>query len=62
MTTHIKSNKQLKIAALLLGAVSFQSSADVILHAFNWRYDDVASKAQEIAELGYKKSTRLSRL
>ena len=55
MTTHMKSNKQLKIAALVLGAVSFQSSADVILHAFNWRYDDVANKAQEIAELGYKK-------
>jgi len=31
------------------------ASAEAILHAFNWTYDDVASKAQEIADLGYKK-------
>ncbi len=31
------------------------SAADTILHAFNWTYNDVASKAQEIADLGYKK-------
>ncbi|TQV86313.1 alpha-amylase [Exilibacterium tricleocarpae] len=30
------------------------SHADVILHAFNWRYDEVAAKASEIASLGYK--------
>ncbi|MCY7296564.1 alpha-amylase family protein [Alteromonas sp. a30] len=35
--------------------VSTSSSADVILHAFNWTYDEVASKASEIANLGYKK-------
>ena len=29
--------------------------ADVILHAFNWEYSEVAAKAQEIANLGYKK-------
>lgn len=32
-----------------------QAQADVILHAFNWQYDDVAEKAEEIAALGYKK-------
>ena len=42
-------------ASLLLSTLSFQSSADVILHAFNWQYDDVAARAQEIADLGYKK-------
>tara|TARA_B100000745_G_C20154332_1_gene395612 strand:- start:7282 stop:9000 length:1719 start_codon:yes stop_codon:yes gene_type:complete len=31
------------------------AQADVILHAFNWSYDEVASKAQEIADIGYKK-------
>ncbi|MBM7072491.1 alpha-amylase family protein [Shewanella sp. 202IG2-18] len=29
--------------------------ADVILHAFNWKYSEVANKAEEIAQLGYKK-------
>lgn len=31
------------------------AQADVILHAFNWEYSEVAAKAQEIANLGYKK-------
>lgn len=39
-------------SALLLAS---SASADVILHAFNWEYDDVAARAQEIANLGYKK-------
>ena len=46
-------------AGVLIGAalstLSYQSYADVILHAFNWTYDDVAAKAQEIADLGYTK-------
>ncbi len=47
-------------AGVLIGAalstLSYQSYADVILHAFNWTYDDVAAKAQEIADLGYTNS------
>lgn len=35
--------------------LSSAAQADVILHAFNWQYDEVAAKAQEIADLGYKK-------
>jgi len=27
--------------------------ADVILHAFDWKFADVAAKASRIAELGY---------
>ncbi|MFK0570820.1 alpha-amylase family protein [Endozoicomonas sp.] len=30
------------------------SSANVILHAFNWRYSEVSEKADEIGKLGYK--------
>lgn len=42
--------------AIMAGLLTTHSaSADIILHAFNWTYDDVASKAQEIANLGYKK-------
>ena len=35
----------------LLSAASFNASADVILHAFNWKYEDVEQRAQEIAQL-----------
>jgi len=31
------------------------SSAEVILHAFNWTYDEVKNKAVEISNIGYKK-------
>lgn len=34
---------------------SSSASADVILHAFNWKYSDVTAKATEIANKGYKK-------
>ena len=48
-----------KFCALTIIASSalcnFSANADTILHAFNWTYDDVAAKAQEIADLGYKK-------
>lgn len=39
----------LAVAALLPGA----ALADAVLHAFNWRYDDVAARAAEIRQLGY---------
>ena len=55
MTTRTKHSTKLTLATLLLSTVSHHSHADVILHAFNWRYDEVTNKAQEIAELGYKK-------
>jgi len=48
-------SSSLLAASLLMSTLSFQSSADVILHAFNWQYDDVTARAQEIADLGYKK-------
>ncbi|KJU82475.1 secreted protein [Candidatus Magnetobacterium bavaricum] len=35
--------------------LSSYSHADVILHAFNWKYSTVKDRAREIAELGYKK-------
>lgn len=56
-----RGNSASKLKALAFSAIasatlfSASASADVILHAFNWTYDDVASKAQEIANLGYKK-------
>lgn len=39
--------------SLTLG-LSVSAQADVILHAFNWSYDQVENRAQEIADLGYK--------
>ena len=45
----------LLVVTSIMSVVSFSTKADVILHAFNWRYDDVAQKAEEIANLGYKK-------
>ncbi|GAA5216827.1 alpha-amylase family protein [Corallincola platygyrae] len=52
----MKSINKLALSALFgLGCFSASSSAEVILHAFNWQYSDVAAKAQEIANLGYKK-------
>jgi len=52
----MKPNKLFK-AALTAATLMFSqySAADTILHAFNWTYDEVASKAQEIANLGYDK-------
>jgi alpha-amylase len=41
------------LAALSLIATA-PASADVLLHAFNWKYDDVAARAQEIADAGYR--------
>jgi hypothetical protein len=43
------------LAALgALSAASAPAQADVILHAFNWRYDTVEARAAEIQSLGYK--------
>ena len=50
ITKILKSN----LTALTL-VFSTTASADAILHAFNWSYDEVAGKASEIASLGYKK-------
>lgn len=46
-------------AALLLSAVALCATAPaqaegVILHAFNWRYADIAARADEIAQRGYR--------
>ncbi|MGI9280584.1 MAG: alpha-amylase family protein [Endozoicomonas sp.] len=52
----MKSNKYKLILSLLvsLGLLSAPAAkADVILHAFNWKYSEVADRAEEIAELGY---------
>ena len=45
----------LGVIALATAINSNTTSADTILHAFNWEYNEVAEKAQEIANLGYKK-------
>ena len=41
------------ILVLMLGAAS-NASADVILHAFNWRYADVQARADQIQAAGYR--------
>ena len=41
--------------SMLMFFVTSNVKADVMLHAFNWTYSDVAEKASEIAALGYKK-------
>ncbi|WDE13760.1 alpha-amylase family protein [Thalassomonas haliotis] len=52
-----ENKRQLCRAAVILAGLltTGNASADAILHAFNWTYDDVAAKASEIAALGYKK-------
>ncbi|WP_245597628.1 alpha-amylase family protein [Psychromonas aquimarina] len=56
-STLVRKVKQLCSTAVITAGLltAHGASADAILHAFNWTYDDVASKAQEIADLGYKK-------
>jgi alpha-amylase len=49
--THITQS----FAAVVLLTLSSMANADVILHAFNWQYSEVTAKADEIANLGYKK-------
>jgi alpha-amylase len=43
------------MVALLLLSGAVPARADVILHAFNWKYSEVTAKAEELASLGYKK-------
>ncbi|OAN10849.1 alpha-amylase [Photobacterium jeanii] len=48
--------KPLLLAAAFAGcALSSTASADVILHAFNWKYSDITANASAIAQAGYKK-------
>ena len=51
----IVQKTRLFIGSLALAFSSLSANAEVILHAFNWEYSEVATKAQEIADLGYKK-------
>ena len=48
----IKTQHGLLAATLLLSA---SVQADVILHAFNWKYSEVTANATAIQQAGYKK-------
>ncbi|WP_143872680.1 carbohydrate-binding module family 20 domain-containing protein [Catenovulum sediminis] len=52
--TLTRMTKSLLAATALSSVFVNTASADAMLHAFNWQYDDVSAKAQEIADLGYK--------
>ncbi len=45
----------LTTVALATSLLACHASADVILHAFNWKYSDITAKAEEIRAAGYKK-------
>lgn len=48
--------KLLKIIVIILFCgVAGHSHSDVILHAFNWHYNDVENRANDIANAGYRK-------
>ena len=48
-------NCRTRIALLLGSLLACQAAnADVIMHAFNWKYADVTAKASDIAAAGYK--------
>ena len=51
----VRNNKHFLSLAVASALFASNTQADVILHAFNWQYDDVANKAAEIAQSGYKK-------
>ena len=42
------------LALALFTTAAQQAQADVILHAFNWRYVDVTARAAAIQSAGYK--------
>lgn len=44
----------LALAFLSIGFLSQKVKADVILHAFNWSYEEIGNRAAEISDLGYK--------
>ena len=46
---------KLTLCLLLLLCASFNTAqADVILHAFNWKYSEIAEKSDQISQSGYK--------
>lgn len=58
LTMKFKINSKVINSCLLgtsLAVFSQVASADVILHAFDWKYENVEAKAAEIAAIGYKK-------
>ena len=42
------------LALLLALLIPASAHADVILHAFNWRYAEIEAQAEEIAARGYR--------
>ncbi len=52
----LNRNRGWKTLLSLLGLMVLASAAraEVILHAFNWRYDEIAAQADEIAARGYR--------
>ena len=46
--------RAIKIIAPFTLLLSFSASADVILHAFNWHYNEVKQRASEIKNAGYE--------
>lgn len=48
------SLSRLCAALLLIGGAAADARADAVLHAFNWRYVDVQTRAAEIKSAGYK--------
>jgi len=55
MKRFLSKSVRLLVLSQLVFLCSWSVQADVILHAFNWSYNDVKNRAQEIKNLGYKK-------
>ena len=63
MANHLSTMKKSVIrtaCALFLYAATFLTAtsaarADVILHAFNWKYSEITARATEISAIGYRK-------
>ena len=51
----MKPINTLLISTFALCSFSSATYADTILHAFNWKYSDVTTNANQIAQAGYKK-------
>lgn len=54
LSTHPRHLRQLGLALCLGLTATTGAQAEVILHAFNWKYSDVQARAQAIADAGYK--------